>query len=276
MLPVLQRHFPLLRRTLSILAGAGVRYTTGASVAALAATLLNPEWGQVVANVLGGTWVAFSRWWSLIPLGILSLLFVYGLMKANHEKFLEVEAERDDLKEKLKAYEDSGKPKVLVRLENGGPVTTEEWAPDEIGRVPSEVVCVVPYKPYDTVSAFFDDPATTIKVEDVEDAYHIFVDYEVRGEIAPRGEAWRTQIDAGVQVLSEDGEMVRGLHVYVGMAAVSEDGSWQHTVHGNGILSGLFEGVYGLNVLDYLEVPLDYRRDARREYRDMRLRVTRQ
>ena len=47
-------------------------------------------------------------------------------------------------------------------------------------------------------------------------------------------------------------------------------------MHGNEIVSGLPEGTYGLNVFDYFDIPPEYRSDAPREYRDMRLQVTRQ
>jgi hypothetical protein len=94
---VLRFHLSLLRRALSILVGAGDRYLTGASIVTLAATLLNPELGQVVAGLLGGTWVAFSRWWALVPLGFLVILFIYGLMQANFEAFQKIESEKEAL-----------------------------------------------------------------------------------------------------------------------------------------------------------------------------------
>ncbi len=277
MLPTLRFHYPLLRRTVSILVGAGVRYTTGAAIVSLAVTLLNPEVGRATADFLGGTWGTFSRWWSLIPLGLLFLLFVYGLMKANHEKFLEVEQERDDFRENLKAYENGDKPKIVARAENPGPVSIEEWAPDTLQEGENDPVCVVPYKPYETSSTFFDDPAATIEVEDAENDYLVVVDYEVRAENQPHPEGrYPMQIDVGVRVLSDDGQAARDLGVHSGVVWVPEDGRWQHTVHGNEILSGLPEGVYGINVFDILDVPTDFRENARREYRDMRLRVTRQ
>jgi hypothetical protein len=54
---------------------------------------------------------------------------------------------------------------------------------------------------------------------------------------------------------------------------VAHDGSWQHTVSGRSTVVGLPEGVYGLKVVDYTEM-YGYRGNPRREYRNMRLTVT--
>jgi hypothetical protein len=71
----------------------------------LAATLLNPELGQWVAGLLGGTWVAFSRWWALVPLGFLVILFIYGLMQANFEAFQKIESEKEALEKQIATEE---------------------------------------------------------------------------------------------------------------------------------------------------------------------------
>jgi hypothetical protein len=186
---------------------------------------------------------------------------------------------------------------VVASAENDGPFTIEEWAPDEIGRKDTEVVCVVTYKARNATSAYFSDPVATIEVEDAGDDLLISVSYKVRGDgwahhIAG---AWGVQMDTGVHVLDAEGQPVRVLPVDMGWIEIREDGSWQHDVAGSGHLLGLPEGVYGLNVLDVTDVFLDFRgtnthaysalkdvaRDApvdlrsntRREYRDMRLSV---
>ncbi len=101
MVPVLRFHLPLFRRALSILAGAGIRYTTWVAVAGVVLTLLNPELGKTATALLGGAWVEYSRWWSLVPIGLLCILFVGGLMKANFETFERIKGDLEQENKQL-------------------------------------------------------------------------------------------------------------------------------------------------------------------------------
>lgn len=228
----------------------------------------------VLAGVGLGTWSTFLPWWT--PWAAFGILLLIGFLRANYEELQELASDNKELEDELEGYKNSGTPKVVTRLDNPGPVSIEEWAPDVLQEGENDSVCVVPYKPYGSVSAFFDAPAFNIKVEDAEDVYLIVVDYEVRGENQPHPEGkYPMQTDVGARASSADGQTTRDLHVHMGVAWVPEDGSWKYAVHGNGILSGLPEGTYGLNVFDIVDVSAN-KRDARREYRDMRLRITRQ
>jgi hypothetical protein len=185
-------------------------------------------------------------------------------------------------------------PKEVVRLENTGPVLIRQWAPQEIDWHHRDIVCVVPYKPYRTESAFFDAPAVELPVGDTDDVFRVIVDYEVKGENVHRPdededleESIReisgrppiqlpVNIEVAVLTIGENARVVRELHIHSSEVEELGGGSWQHVVHANEILSGLPEGHYGLNVCDYLDAPFDLTRNEQREYRNMRLRVTRQ
>jgi apolipoprotein N-acyltransferase len=88
----------LVWRMLSILWTAADRYLTVVGVASFFAVLLNPE----IAALAESAWAGISRWWSLVPLGV---LFAYGLMKANYEAFQEVEGARARLQESVETEE---------------------------------------------------------------------------------------------------------------------------------------------------------------------------
>jgi hypothetical protein len=232
-----------------------------------------------------------SAYWALIPVG---LLFLLGLMRAPFEEYQRLQASKEALEERLAVYEGRGKPKVVVRLENPGPVSLSQWAPQGIDWHGRDVVCVVPYKPYDTESAFFKDPAAKLPVEDVDDVFLIVVDYEVNGENAHRPEEDEEleetlteiserppiklpiNIEVVVQTIGEDAKVVAELHIHSGEVEELGEGLWRHIVRDNGTLSGLPVGEYGINVCDYLDAPFDLTSNERREYRNMRLRVTRQ
>lgn len=236
-------------------------------------------------------------WWSVILLGIVFLhgLFVY--VKDDRDK---VEGENKGLRDKLRAYENGGKPKVVARIENRGPVSVEEWAPSEIDTNDARaVVCVVPYKPYDTASAYFSDPAATIEVQDPNDDILVSVSYKVRGDgwTNPVSGAWGTDMNTFVEVLDEEGKSARHLYMHLAHVNIAEDGSWRHEAAGGEHLLGVPKGVYGLNVIDFAEVRLDFRgtntdmypalknaatdklvdlrASGRREYSDMRLTARR-
>ena len=81
----------LVWQMLSILWAAADHYLTVVGVASFFVILLNPE----IAVLAESAWSGISRWWALVPLGV---LFAYGLMKANYEAFQEVEGERDLLR----------------------------------------------------------------------------------------------------------------------------------------------------------------------------------
>lgn len=164
---------------------------------------------------------------------------------------------------------------------NPGPVSIPEDKPyvaDHPRYIGSDVpiICLVPYKTHETVNSRFDDPATTIKVESAEDAYLVVVGYEVLSVAEDHSaNSSMLPIKVRVQVIDEGTKVVMSLDVYGGEISVDPRGAWRHVVSGNATLSGLPEGVYGLNVLDYV-TGFDHRENARREYSNMRLRVTHQ
>ncbi len=201
---------------------------------------------------LVGFWENLSPFWgAVVPVFV---IFLWLLAVANFERF-------EVLKTKVGEYESGGTLREVARAENPGPVSTPEWAPDEIERRDREVVCVVPYKPYDTANAYFSDPAATIEVEDTGDEFAISVSYKVRGKGWTHpisGATLGAQIDTGVQVLAKEGQQVRTLPVDAGYIEAQEDGSWQHEVAGSENLLALPKGVYGLNVLDVADVLLEF------------------
>lgn len=80
-----------------------------------------PITGTVVGwwNALTGTELTLNGvplWWSVILLGI---IFLHGLFVHAKEDKDKVEEENKDLREKLRAYENNGEPKVVARIENG-------------------------------------------------------------------------------------------------------------------------------------------------------------
>ena len=68
-------------------------YLKTTAIVSFLVALLNRPIASVVMNTVTG----FSPLWALVPVG---LFFLFGLMKANHEKFQEVEQERDELEAK--------------------------------------------------------------------------------------------------------------------------------------------------------------------------------
>ena len=108
-----------------------MRYTTGAAVVSLAVTLLNPELGEGITGLLGGTWVAFSRWWALVPLGFLVILFIYGLMQANYEAFQKTESEKEALAKQIASDEERAAFKaVLTKAWQEGQLLHDNYASD--------------------------------------------------------------------------------------------------------------------------------------------------
>jgi hypothetical protein len=233
-----------------------------------------------------------SAFWALIPVG---LLFLLGLMRAPFEEYQRVQTSKEDLEERLAAYEGQGKPKVVARLENPGPVSIRQRTPEGIDWRGLDLVCAVPYRPYETESAFLHEPAAKFPVEDIDEVFFVIVDYEVKGENAHRPKEDEDleesiedirgrpsiplpiRLQVAILVVGDDAKVAAELDIHEGDVEELGDGVWQHTVHANGILSGLSEGMYGLNVCDHLDAPLfDPPSNARREYRNMRLRVIRQ
>ncbi len=218
--------------------------------------------GTFVASVVGyfgiergqqlmGFWEGLSPFWG-VGVPVLAVFF-WLLAVANFERF-------EALKTKVGEYESGGALRVVAQSANPGPVSIEEGAPDGIERREGEIVWVVPFR---------DDPVITIKVEDAGDEHRISVSYGVRGNANTDG----FQMDTAVQVLNEDGEPIRRLFINIDWINVSEDGSWQYTVAASEDLLGLPEGAYGLNVLDFVDLPPALRGNTRREYSDMRLTV---
>lgn len=233
-----------------------------------------------------------SAFWALIPVG---LLFLLGLMRAPFEEYQRVQASKEALEERLAAYEGKGKPKVVARLENPGPVSIRQRTPEGIDWRGLDLACAVPYKPYETENTYLNDPAAKFPVEDIDEVFFVIVDYEVKGENAHRPKRDEDveesieeitgrppvplpiRLHVAVHAVDEDAKVAAELDIHSGEVEELGDGVWQHTVHANGILSGLSEGIYGLNVFGYLDAPLfNPPSNARREYRSMRLRVIRQ
>lgn len=260
-----------------------------------------------VTSVVLGWWNALTGaeltlngvplWWSVVLLGV---IFLHGLFVHAKEGKDKAEEENKGLRDKLRAYADDGKPKVLARVENKGPVSVEEWAPSEIDTDDErDAVCVVLYKPYDTASAYFSDPAAIVEVQDASDDILVSVSYKVRGDgwTSPVSGAWGTDMHTFVQVLDEEGKPARSLYMDLVYIRIAEDGSWRHEATGGKHLLGLPKGVYGLNVIDLATVrldfrgtntdaypalegvdtdqPVDLRRSGRRVYSDMRLTARR-
>ncbi len=68
-----------------------------------------------LAGVGLGTWSEYFLWWT--PWAAFGILLLIGFLRANYEELREVASKKKELEGKLAAYEDSGKPKVLARLD---------------------------------------------------------------------------------------------------------------------------------------------------------------
>jgi len=64
---------------------------TAAAILAFFAILVSRQYGEKIVRA----WNGISPWWSAIPI---ALLVIYRLLRANYEKFHEVEKERNELK----------------------------------------------------------------------------------------------------------------------------------------------------------------------------------
>ena len=77
---MLRFYWPTFRRTFGILWTATDRYATAVGIGAAVVTFFSPELARL-------PWIDFpvlSRWWALLPLLV---LFIYGFLKALHERF---------------------------------------------------------------------------------------------------------------------------------------------------------------------------------------------
>lgn len=199
----------------------------------------------------------------------------------------QLEHEKDMLRAALTPTEADVKSAVVAEVVREGPV----FFPQVVLAPKATVVWSGPRGPapdHYPVPYTNGAPATTFKVEGPEDTYEVALAYEVRGYGGSPDPAqsdslrstWTIQTTTHIQVLDEGGNQVRYPAVCVGRASASEDGSVRYGVSGVGILSGLREGVYTINVFDHAEGTgavneSDYASViGSREYRNMRLTVT--
>lgn len=227
--------------------------------------------GGIGAGV-GTTATSFFRGlpWE-VPAAIFLILLFYGVCRASYEELLgverdkgRVEAEKDELKEKLETYEGRDASEVVVDKEykapNGGAVLGNH-AGDESGIVTLLFSGNAP-RGYDT-------PAASIEVNGPEDTHVVAVRYEVRGGGRYQFQPYKTiRTETHLQVLDESGKVVMYPTIYTGMANVAEDEYWRYTVSRSYALSGLARGTYDLRVFDYASGR------GGRNYYDMRLVVT--
>jgi hypothetical protein len=95
---MLRFYWSTVRRLHVILWTATDRYVTGLGIGSAVLTFFSPELAQV-------SWIsvpALSRWWALLPLGV---LFLYGMLRANYEAFKKIENRNADLEAKLVSVE---------------------------------------------------------------------------------------------------------------------------------------------------------------------------
>lgn len=253
-------------RTLVVLWQSVARLDKGAGMLAIA-----------FAGVGLGAWSDYFPWW--MPYAAFGILLLIGFLRANYEELQEVAGTKKELEDKLAAYEDSGKPKVVAKVQRPGPVSINEGPPYVVNQENEGssvyLASLVPYKTYATLVDAYNDPAAHLEVEDADDAYLVALSYEAQATTERSSQRKVMEIETRVRVLNEDGDMVRQLAIYTGSGELSEEGSWRHTVSGSSTLLGLPEGVYGLHVFDYVRM-VGSRDNGLREYRNMRLRVTRQ
>jgi hypothetical protein len=160
-----------------------------------------------------------SAFWALIPVG---LLFVFGLMRAPFEEYQRLQASKEALEERLAAYEEQGKPKVVARLENPGPVSIRQQTPEGIDWQGLDLACAVPYKPYETENAYLNDPATKFPVEDIDEIFFVIVDYEVKGENAHRPKK-DEDVEESLEEITGRPSIPLPIRLYAAVHAVNED-----------------------------------------------------
>jgi hypothetical protein len=185
----------------------------------------------------------------------------------------QLRADKTALQDRVAAYESAGVAKLVANVPNPGPVFIPEDEPYLIDR-PEYIggqgpfVCIVPFN--------HAEPATTIDVENKDDEFDVVVSYEVES-VADHysATAWTINLETRVQVLDDNGEPITSARIDKGETKIDDDGSWQHTVTGRSALVGLAKGKYDLRVVDYFTTTLGHRHKPQREYRNMRMRVTR-
>src|SRR5215469_2459892 len=80
----------LVLRIPSLLYDASDRVVSAVGVVVFVATLLNREWGKLSTD----GWDGVSPWWAALPV---FLLLAYGMLRANYERFEDLERERQAL-----------------------------------------------------------------------------------------------------------------------------------------------------------------------------------
>ena len=185
----------------------------------------------------------------------------------------QLRSDKAALQDRLIAYESAGAAELVANVDEPGPVPIPEDAPYVIERPKYQdshgpIVCIVPFNGT--------EPAATIEVQGAENEYDVAVSYRVESVAGQYSAvAWTITLETRVQVLDDSGEPITSVGIDKADTKIDDDGSWQHAVTGHSTLIGLPKGVYALRVVDYLTTTLGSRYEARRDYRDMRLRVTR-
>ena len=242
---VLRHHLGLVWRTPFILYEASKGWTAFTTVLFFY-LLFNKKiaaWGYGVIGTV-------SPWWALVPVG---LLFLYGLMQANYEKYQQAVAGATLDASRLRAYESHDTSNVVSVLASGEP--THMVAPERDAEGYTE--CLVPYDPEYVGLPY---SGTTITVGTLGGTYYITLGHEALSlRDSPRPVApIRVETLLHVVRYADQGEqVVRRLTVYSGEGELAENKpfQWWYTVSCTTTLSDLPEGEYGFEVHDRTNAP---------------------